>query len=356
MSKSDRDAPNGFVRTMRKVYRPIGFRKGYNFVLFFITVGALLGFTLSRLQYLSFWGVFCKPGGKGINHAIPGECYYYSRDPFKLGIMLHIFTILPAALLVCLQFVPIIRHKVIIFHRLNGYLVILLSTIASAGAFMIARHTLGGDMATQTWTGAMIISTTIAYLMAWVNIKRLQIDQHRAWMLRAWAYFATIVTLRIIMILAVTIISGLSGWYVARPCAEIDYTFGQKNTVRFWPECSNFYNGTNLEQVVVVQANKKGKAIEVGAAFGMSFGSAGWLAFWLHAIGVELYLRLTPAESDRLRRVSYERQLERGFKHPGSAGLTAERFGDARPYESTSTVRESVAETIPLKDFDERER
>ena len=45
-----------------------------------------------------------------------------------------------------------------------------------------------------------------------------------------------------------------------------------------------------------------------------------------------LQLRLTPAESERLRVVSYERQLERGFKNPGSAGLVAERLGDANPY------------------------
>jgi hypothetical protein len=43
-------------------------------------------------------------------------------------------------------------------------------------------------------------------------------------------------------------------------------------------------------------------------------------------------LRLTPKESDRLRQVSYERQLARGFKRPGYAGLVAERFGDAEPF------------------------
>nr|OQO32174.1 hypothetical protein B0A51_00543 [Rachicladosporium sp. CCFEE 5018] len=324
---SGKDA-NAFVRTMRLVYNPIGFKKGYNFVLFFITVGYLFGFTLSRLQYFSIGGVFCKPGGKGLNHAVPAECYYYARDPYKLGIKLHLFTILPAALLVCFQFVPIIRHKVIIFHRLNGYLVILLSTIASAGALMIARHAVGGDMATQTYIGALVISTTLAYSMAYINIKRLQIDQHRAWMLRAWTYFATIITLRIIMIIGVSIISTLSGWYAARACADIDSTFGRKNTIHFWPECTSYYDGTNLEQAVVVQANKHGKAIE---------------------------LRLTPAESDRLRQVSYERQLERGFKYPGSAGLTAERFGDARPYQPLSATEGVNTEDVPMKDFDERE-
>jgi len=30
--------------------------------------------------------------------------------------------------------------------------------------------------------------------------------------------------------------------------------------------------------------------------------------------------------------VSYERQMERGFENPGSAGLTSDRWGDAEPW------------------------
>lgn len=43
-------------------------------------------------------------------------------------------------------------------------------------------------------------------------------------------------------------------------------------------------------------------------------------------------MRLTPRESERLRQVSYEKQLEKGYKNPGSAGLVVERFGDAEPW------------------------
>lgn len=125
---------------------------------------------------------------------------------------LHLFCILPAALLVCLQFVPTIRHKLLLFHRLNGYVVILLSTLSSAGTIIITRHAFGGDFSTQTWTGAMVILTTIGYIMAWINIKLLQIDQHRAWMLRTWAWFATIITIRLIMIISAQIISATGGW------------------------------------------------------------------------------------------------------------------------------------------------
>ena len=48
----------------------------------------------------------------------------------------------------------------------------------------------------------------------------------------------------------------------------------------------------------------------------------------MHGVGVEMYLNLTSAEGERLRNVSYERQLEAGYKHPGSAGLTSDRWGD----------------------------
>ena len=54
-----------------------------------------------------------------------------------------------------------------------------------------------------------------------------------------------------------------------------------------------------------------------------------WVAIFLHVVGVEIYLALTPREGQRLRMVSYERQLAAGFRNPGSAGLVVERLGDA---------------------------
>ena len=63
-----------------------------------------------------------------------------------------------------------------------------------------------------------------------------------------------------------------------------------------------------------------------------------WLALFLHAVGVEIYLSLTPREANRLRQVSYERQMERGFKHPGSAGLTVDRWGDAEPWKPIKEI------------------
>jgi uncharacterized membrane protein len=111
-----------------------------------------------------------------------------STNKAKKGMKLHLYTILPAALLVIFQFIPLIRHKLLLFHCMNGYIVVILSLISNAGTIIISKHAFGGDFSTQTWTGAMVLLTTAGYTMAWINIKLLQIDQHRVWMLRTWAW------------------------------------------------------------------------------------------------------------------------------------------------------------------------
>jgi hypothetical protein len=143
-------ATTRFGRGWQYVHTCVGFSKGYNFVLcqyysqsilccanlelVFIFAGALMGFSLARLQYLSYNGIFCGGGNSG---AAPGECYYYTRDHYKIGMMLHLFCIIPAGLLACFQFVPVIRHKFIMVHRINGYIVLLLALIGIASKWII---------------------------------------------------------------------------------------------------------------------------------------------------------------------------------------------------------------------------
>ncbi|KAK5118741.1 hypothetical protein LTR85_007947 [Meristemomyces frigidus] len=221
---------------MRHVYNPLGFSKGYNFIIWFLSLGYLFGFALARTMYFSFYGIFCNPNSQAGNGAAP-------------------------------------------------------------------VHTV--DQQSQTLLELALINEQ----------------------------FATIITIRIIMISGGMIISSLGGWCMLRPCGQINFVFGQPNTMRLYPICESYFNGTNLDQRAIVEANYYGNdPNEIAAAFGIPFGAAGWISFWLHAVAVEVYRRLTPAESERLRQVSYERQLRAGFKRPGYAGLVAERFGDANPY------------------------
>ncbi|KAJ0381865.1 hypothetical protein COL922a_013702 [Colletotrichum nupharicola] len=182
MVQLTRPPANGFVAAARKVYNPLGFAKGYNFVLFFIFFGAFMGFTLARFEYLNF-SIFCGPGG-----AAPGECFYYQKRIEQIGIKMHLGAILPASFLACFQFVPVIRHKVLLFYRINGYLIILLSLVSTAGIFMFLRNAFGGGIETQTGIGLLSIMFIGSMMLAFINIKKLQIEQHRAWMLRAWFY------------------------------------------------------------------------------------------------------------------------------------------------------------------------
>ena len=325
--------PNAFVRAMRQVYNPIGFKKGYNFILFFIFGGALLGFTLARLQYLSIDGVFKKG-------AAPGEFFYYSRHFYKVAIALHLCCILPAAFLAIWQFVPIIRHKALILHRINGYVILLLLLLGEVGALMVARRAFGGTIDTQTFVGVLAIMTLGSAILAYTNIKRLQIDQHRAWMLRCWFYAGCIITTRLIMILSTMIISIGAKYYMAMPCKQIAYMGGD---VSNYVACRADPNGFTADNV---NFNSPQGVEQVTSGMQMTFGASAWLAFWIHAIGIEVYLRLTPAEGERLRKVSYERQLERGMSHPGSAGLTVDRLGDAARWTPPKEEKETEAEKV----------
>ena len=177
----------------------------------------MLGFSLARLEYLDFTRRFAKGSS-------PGEWYWYRTNHYRIGITLHLGCILPAGLLMIWQFIPAIRHKAsLLFHRINGYLVILLVLVSNAGALMIVRRSFGGELATQGAVGLLVIGTTIGLVMAYINIKRLQIDQHRAWMLRTMFYLGSIITTRLIMIIAAQITTMIGSYYVPFTCGELEY-------------------------------------------------------------------------------------------------------------------------------------
>ena len=236
------------------------------------------------------------------------------------------------------QFLPVIRHKYLIVHRINGYLVVILSLVSNVGAVIIVRRAFGGTLSTQAGVGLLAIISTASIGMAYHNIRRLQIDQHRAWMLRAAFYLATIVTLRLIMILSALISSKLSGYYTTMLCGELFSIYDtRQNVTSLYPQCDQ-PGSTDATRVIVQSSFANGQAEQIGASLRMSFGMALWMALFLHLVGVEIYLNLTPRESNRLRQVSYERQMEKGLEPFGSAGLTVDRWGDAEPWKPVEGV------------------
>ncbi|XPS95370.1 hypothetical protein M3J09_004661 [Ascochyta lentis] len=342
-SRSVKSSSSGLAA---RLYNAIGFKKLYNFILWFIFAGAMFGFVLARAMYLDFNGHYCPAESRNGDSAAPGECYYYRNFlRYKIGILLHLAGILPASLLAVFQFTPFIRQRWIAFHRVCGYLAVMLYILSLAGVLMIARHALGGSLDVQAWCGFVGFAVLFCFVLSIVNIKRLQIEQHRAWMLRGWFYAGSIITSRFIMILAAVITSD-RGYYTVWTCAKIVSTISDRSLVLLvqdYPSCKSYANGSNPEQVAAVSANLTGgSSANVGAALNISFGAALWLAFNMHAMGIEVYLRLTPREAERLRLVSYARQVEAGMPNAGSAGLTADRLGDSDKWAaSVSMVSDS---------------
>lgn len=189
-SLSQASPPGVLSALWRKSHRLVGFQKGYNFLLWSIFGIGALAFALSRVSYLDYFGVFCKKNflSSG-NHAAPGECYYFlNGGRQQIGMMLHLYSIIPCSVLVFFQFIPTIRHKFVLFHRINGYVVVLLMGVAIVSGLMALSKSFGGDPA---WVAAVMVNSIMVatgLIMAMLNIRKLQIEQHRAWMLRTWIW------------------------------------------------------------------------------------------------------------------------------------------------------------------------
>ena len=95
------------------------------------------------------------------------------------------------------------------------------------------------------------------------------------------------------MILSALITSN-QGYYAVWTCAKILSTYSNRSVetlVQDYPSCASWADGSNSEQVAPVSASfEGGSSANVGAALNISFGAALWLAFDLHALGVEIYV------------------------------------------------------------------
>lgn len=156
----------------------------------------------------------------------------------------------------------------------------------------------------------------------------------------------------------------MGSYYSAQPCDKLNdiaasiAANGTEMLLAEFPACSAFLDG-DLHAHAIVHVDFNGTAAQKTAAINMTFGMAGWVALAIHAFGVEVYVRpahitllktslivlqlhLTPEESKRLRKVSYERQLKAGHKHPGDSGLVSQPFRNIQEQENSSPLGKNV--------------
>lgn len=118
----------------------------------FIFGGAMIGFVLARIQTLSLTSRMCPahfPAPSDPEAAkvmgIASSCYWISRFVrYRAGMGLHLATSFPAGVLAVVQFVPKIRHRWILYHRIAGYVAVVLMTAGNVGAMMMADTAMGG--------------------------------------------------------------------------------------------------------------------------------------------------------------------------------------------------------------------
>jgi len=282
--------PNSSPRIFSSLASTLGFTHLFNFMLFLISGGALFAFILARLPYLSFSSGLCPAGGGAL------DCYNYTPGSVdKMGIMIHLFAVLPAAGLAILQFIPKVRRRFIAFHRINGYIIQILAIISTAGAFLLGPNIVGGEISAQLGTAVLGVMFLGSMGLAWWNVRKLQIEQHRAWMLRSWFYAGAIVTMRPLLVFMIMIL-GLSPWAsrssAAMPCAKIAYFYGGSlnATMARYPECGSYFAGEDPDKFAVVKMDLRGDPPNVMALVTSVFGTSLWLALAIHAVGVEIYV------------------------------------------------------------------
>jgi hypothetical protein len=102
----------------------------------------------------------------------------------------------------------------------------------------------------------------------------------------------SIITTRIVMILATVIISASGGYSAVWPCPKIESALPHPSMlISDYPTCTAYANGTDPNGLAVVLANLTGETgVNAGAALNLSFGMALWLSVVLHAIGIEVYV------------------------------------------------------------------
>lgn len=79
-----------------------------------------------------------------------------------------------------------------------------------------------------------------------------------------------------------------------RSCAQInsDGVLPQPVIERAWPECAAYFTGAHLHQQVLVRADYYGFPTEVNVALSIASGASAFVALFLHAVGVEVYVSM----------------------------------------------------------------
>jgi len=194
--------PQGSI--YRSVSWILGFRDKYSLLNCFIWGGALVGYCLARSPTMN--------PAKIANLLVPGEWFWFAHPVYKINLFIHIYLTTIGGIGAVLQFLPAIRRRNVIIHRLNGYGVLFCLIVGNICGAIVGRRSFGGELNVQSAYYILGIMVVYAGLMGAYNVKK-DTRRHRKWMLRMVVYFATIVTARLILLAAAQIVTVIGTYF-----------------------------------------------------------------------------------------------------------------------------------------------
>jgi uncharacterized membrane protein len=138
-----------------------------------------------------------------LRYFLAGSEAYFPRQEatykaHELGLLLHIGGMMVAILMGPLQFVRSFRDNHRGVHRGMGKVYFVAGTVGALGGFYMAFYS-----ASDAWSGAGFALLAIGVLstnaMAFAAIRRRDINTHREWVTRSFAFMLAAVTLRVYM-------------------------------------------------------------------------------------------------------------------------------------------------------------
>ncbi|KAF8826953.1 hypothetical protein HHX47_DHR5000573 [Lentinula edodes] len=265
-SKIGQDRQNRLLNVYQSLSWIFGFKEKFSLILFFVCGGALLGFCLARAYMMN---------GKIMREqTVPGEFRWFNLKTYRINYIIHIYLSIVGGILVGLQFLPTIRRKSVLWHRINGYTCIILLIIGNVSGGIISRRAFGGEINAQTAYYILAIMLIFSALMGYRNVKR-NTRNHRKWMLRSVVYFSVVITARLIMLASRLIISNIGTYYSLWRCDEVFFVLQDEDTlVQRFAQCASSTpsdNGLYVPVHASVHEGKLGTASAVRVVQGMAF-------------------------------------------------------------------------------------
>ncbi|KAJ7347607.1 hypothetical protein DFH08DRAFT_868325 [Mycena albidolilacea] len=263
----------------------LGFRDKYSLFNCFVWGGALFGFCLARAMAMN--------PGRTPHLLVPGEWFWLSQSIYKPNLFIHIYLATFGGIGALFQFLPVIRRRKVILHRINGYAVLFCLIVAVACGSVIARRSFGGEANSQSSYYVQAIMIIYAALMGIYNVKK-DTRRHRKWMLRMVTYFASVLTARLIALPARAIMTVIGTYYTVWRCDEVINLLRAPETIQgSFPQCTSGINPADV--YVAVHASTRDLPLHVASAARAAQGMALWIAIVIHIIGVEFYIFQTDA-------------------------------------------------------------